>query len=203
MQKYMDFLHAGPHRNESEAAKTGRSRWALLLMLACFVLSTVSMRAQFESASVLGYVHDNSGAAVAGATVTLTNVATNVSQTAKTDNEGKYSFNSVPIGNYVIATEAAGFEGSRTERFNVATNARQRVDINVKPGSVSTVVEVTSAAQLLETETSSRGQVVATREVENLPLNGRSYADLCFLLPAFASRSLKTRRPQAARDRST
>ncbi|ADV81648.1 TonB-dependent receptor [Terriglobus saanensis] len=167
------------------------SRWQLLVMTICLLFGTTMMQAQFESASVLGYVRDNAGAAVPNAQVTLTNVATNIAQTAKTDGEGKYEFNSVQIGNYVVTTSATGFEGAKTETFNVQTNARQRVDVAVKPGSVATVVEVTSAAQLLETETSSRGQVIGTREVENLPLNGRSYADLVLLVPGARKSTLE------------
>ena len=170
-------------------------------LLACFLMGTTGLRAQFESASVLGYVRDNAGAAVPNLEVTLTNVATNVKQTAKTNGEGQYEFNSVQIGDYIVTTKAAGFEGARTEKFNVQTNARQRVDIGVKPGSVSTTVDVTSAAQLLETETSSRGQVVGTREVENLPLNGRSYADLVLLVPG-ARKSLLENQSASSREGS-
>lgn len=157
--------------------------WGGWIAIAMLVLVTSSAYAQFGSASVLGYVRDNSGAVMQNANVTLTNVATNVAETAHTDKDGKYEFDSVPIGNYQVSTEVAGFERSRTEVFNVSTDARQRVDISVKPGAVSQTVEVTSAAELLETETSSRSQVIATREVENLPLNGRSYADLVLLAP--------------------
>ena len=155
------------------------------LVVALVLLATAAgnAAAQFGSASVLGYVRDNSGAFVSSAKVTLINVATNVTQTAQTDKDGKYEFDSVPIGNYQVTTEASGFEGARTETFNVSTDARQRVDVGIKPGHVNEVVEVTSAAQLLDTETSSRTQVIGTREVENLPLNGRSYADLVLLAP--------------------
>ena len=65
----------------------------------------------------------------------------------------------------------------------MTTNARQRVDVTLKPGSVTETVTVSAAPTVLETETSSRGQVIGTREVENLPLNGRSYADLVLLAP--------------------
>jgi hypothetical protein len=147
------------------------------------LLSGTSAWAQFESASVLGYVHDSSGAALSGSTVTLTNMATGISQTNKTDSEGKYEFPSVQIGNYQIVAEANGFDRARTETFNVLTNARQRVDVTLKMGSVSTEVTVTSAAQLLDTETSSHSTVIGTRQVEDLPLNGRSYADLVLLVP--------------------
>ncbi|MDE1175764.1 MAG: TonB-dependent receptor [Edaphobacter sp.] len=155
-------------------------------------MSGRNAQAQFDTASVLGYVHDNSGAAVPNATVTLTNVATGIAQTKQTDNEGKYEFPSVQIGNYQISTEATGFDRTRTETFAAQTNARQRVDVTLKTGSVSEEVTVTSAAQMLETETSSHSTVIGTREVENLPLNGRSYADLTLLAPGVRKSALET-----------
>jgi hypothetical protein len=158
--------------------------WVLgALVVASFLLHVRAAYAQFGSASVLGYVRDNTGAVIPNATVTLNNVATNVSQSATTDKDGKYEFNSVPIGDYQISTEAAGFQGAKTAPFNLSTDARQRVDIQVKPGEVKQMVEVVATAQLLETETSSRGQIIGQKEVENLPLNGRSYADLVLLTP--------------------
>lgn len=167
----------------------------ILSWLIAMVLLTLSparfVFAQFESASVLGYIRDNSGAAIPNTTVTLTNQATNVTQTTKSDGDGKYEFSSVLIGPYQITAEASGFDRARTETFSVTVNARQRVDISVKPGSVSEEVTVTSAAQLLETETSSRSQVIGTREVENLPLNGRSYADLALLAPGVRRSALE------------
>lgn len=155
----------------------------VVLAIACLGWGITPAFAQFGSASVLGYVRDSSGAVVPNATVTLTSVETNVSQTAQTDKEGKYEFDSVPIGDYRLSTQAAGFEGSRTQTFNLSTDARQRVDIEVKPGAVSQVVEVNSTTQLLESETSSRSQIIGQKEVQNLPLNGRSYADLVLLTP--------------------
>lgn len=154
----------------------------LCAALACFSLSQ-SVYAQFESASVLGFVRDSSGAAVPGGSVTLTNVQTGITQTINADGSGKYEFASIPVGVYTVATEAAGFARSETASFQLTVNARQRVDIDLKNGSVSDAVTVSSAPTLLETETSSRGQVIGTREVENLPLNGRSYADLVLLVP--------------------
>ncbi len=164
------------------------SRFFALAARTAFVvvcLASVGGRAaaQFGSASVLGFVRDPSGAVIPDATVTLTSVETNVSLTAHTDKEGKYEFDSVPIGNYRLVTKAAGFEGARTQAFNLSTDARQRLDVEVKPGAVSEVVEVSSTTQLLESETSSRSQIIGQREVQNLPLNGRSYADLVLLTP--------------------
>jgi hypothetical protein len=157
--------------------------WIPAVLSILLLLPALSAHAQFDSASVLGYVKDNSGAAVASASVTLTNVATSIVQKATADREGRFEFSSVPIGQYVVEASASSFEGTKTQPFTVSTNARQRVDMTLKSGSVSEVVTVTSAPTQLETETSSRGQVIGQREVENLPLNGRSYADLVLLVP--------------------
>ena len=151
------------------------------LLLAC--LLTLPATAQFETASVLGYVRDASGAALPNATLTLTNQQTGVAQTAKSTGDGNYTFVSIPPGTYKITAESAGFDRSETPAFTVTTNARQRIDVDLKIGSASETVEVSSAATLLETETSSRGQVIGTQQIENLPLNGRSYADLALLAP--------------------
>jgi len=149
-----------------------------MLLVCC-----VAAQAQFESASVLGYVKDKTGAAIANANVTLSNTATGITQEKKTDSEGKYEFPSVQIGTYEIVAEAQGFEKTRTEAFAVQTNARQRVDVSLNTGSITQEVTVSAAAQLLDTETSSRSTVIATKQVEDLPLNGRSYADLVLLVP--------------------
>ncbi len=139
--------------------------------------------AQFETASVLGYVRDGSGAMLPNATVTLTNQQTAIAQTAQSNGEGSYTFVSVPPGSYRLTAEVVGFDKSETPEFMVTTNARQRIDVALQVGAASETVEVSSEATLLETETSSRGQVIGTREIENLPLNGRSYADLALLAP--------------------
>ena len=174
----------------SELAKR-RTSMRTVLMLMLLMLPAGMALAQFESASVLGYTRDSSGAAVPNSTVTLTNTATGIVQTRTSDSEGRYEFPSVPIGNYVVHTEAAGFEKTQTQPFTVTTNARQRVDVDLKAGSANETVTVTSAPTLLETETSSRGQVIGTREVENLPLNGRSYADLVLLVPGARKSSIQ------------
>jgi hypothetical protein len=143
------------------AAVRGRVPLGLTVLL--LLMPALRAHAQFESASVLGYVRDSSGAAIPNVAVTLTNTATSIAQRTTTDGEGKFEFPSVQIGQYQVETQAPGFERSQTQAFTVTTNARQRVDVAMKAGSVTEQVTVTAAATQLETETSSRGQVIGTR----------------------------------------
>lgn len=156
---------------------------SLLALVLLSLVSALPAVAQFETASVLGYVRDSSGAVIPNLSVTLTSQTTAISTTAKTNGEGGYDFVSVAPGSYKVSVQAAGFDKTETSAFRVTTNARQRVDVAMKTGSTSETVTVFSGATLLETETSSRGQVIGTREIETLPLNGRSYADLALLAP--------------------
>jgi len=139
--------------------------------------------AQFETATVLGSVRDPNGAVVEGATVTLKNVATEITNTANTDANGDYQFVNVKIGVYQIIIEATGFNRTVAENINVTVNARQRVDLNLQIATASETVVVTDAANPLQTDSSEIGVVVQRRQIIALPLNGRSYANLALLAP--------------------
>ncbi len=155
--------------------------------LVCVIWATLALSlnalAQFESAAVLGTVRDASGGALAGARVTLVNTGTGVTQNTTTDQAGDYIFPSVRIGSYKVTGEATGFKTAEAQPFTLSVNARQRVDLTMQVGEVTEKVLVEAAAEQLETETSSRGTVVTTQNIVNLPLNGRSYADLALLAP--------------------
>ena len=176
-------LHQAKPNPAKFARKFSLTRYLPFLIVLAVLFPGLATHAQYETASVLGYARDLSGAAIANTTITLTNTATDIVQTARTNSAGSFEFPSVLPGPYQIIAESAGFERAQTPIFTLTTNARQRVDVSLKPGSVSETVTVSSAPTLLETETSSRGEVIGTREVENLPLNGRSYADLALLVP--------------------
>lgn len=138
--------------------------------------------AQSETAAVLGSVRDSNTAVLQGAKVTLFNIATGIESTATTDANGDFQFVNVRIGNYRITVEAQGFSRTTTE-VNLTVNARQRVDLTLSVAAATETVTVTGAADLLESVSSDRGQVVQRQQIVALPLNGRSYANLALLAP--------------------
>jgi len=159
------------------------SPWPRLLAacLALLVLQARPLHAQFDTAVVLGTVRDGSGAVVPGATVTLKNQETGITSDAVSDANGNFQFGNVRIGVYQVTAACEGFSTSVIDNVGVAVNARQRVDFSLQIGAVSDRVQVTGGAQLLETDSSERGQVVERQQIVNLPLNGRSYSSLALL----------------------
>jgi hypothetical protein len=156
-------------------------RRAVLALIVLVSLSASTSYAQFETAVVLGTVRDNTGAVVPGAAVTLKNVETGIATSAVTDENGSYQFLNVRIGRYEVSAELQGFSIAIAKDVGVAVNARQRVDLTLQVGTITDEVVVTSGVQLLETDSSERGQVIERQQIVNLPLNGRSYASLALL----------------------
>ena len=131
-----------------------------LLALATLLSFSIEARAQFDTATVLGTVRDVNEAVAAGATVTLTNVETGIASTTTADEGGDYQFTGVKIGVYKVAGTREGFSTTVVDGVRVVVNARQRVDLVLQPGAVAEEVLITGATELLESESSVRGQVI-------------------------------------------
>ncbi len=155
----------------------------MLRILLVSLAAGFALLAQFDTATVLGTVTDPAGLAIAGSRVSLESIDTGIKQSGVTDSNGGYQFFNVKSGRFRLTAESQGFKQGLTEPFVVTVNARQRVDLTLQIGTTSESVTVSGAAARLETETSSRGTVVGTEQVVNLPLNGRNYADLALLAP--------------------
>jgi hypothetical protein len=156
----------------------------LLLLLPIYVcIFPLSASAQQDTATMTGTVKDPSGATVPRATVTVTNIGTNISVTTETDEMGFYTAASLRAGEYSVTAESAGF--SKVVRTGVTLQVAQvaRIDVTLHPGAVSETVEVVGATSLLDTETSSRGLVIDQKKIVELPLNGRDYNQLALLSP--------------------
>jgi hypothetical protein len=164
--------------------KHSAQRLVKAIALVCaLLLLPINVWAQFDSATVLGTIKDSNGAVVAGVTVTLKNIETAITVSTQTDESGDFQFTNVKIGNYRVSAEKQGFSTAVAERVNLTINARQRIDLIVQPGALAENVVVTAGVALLETDSSGRGQVIQREQIVNLPLNGRSYANLALLTP--------------------
>ncbi|MGD0788457.1 MAG: carboxypeptidase regulatory-like domain-containing protein [Terracidiphilus sp.] len=148
----------------------------------CFVLlQSQSAFGQVDEGSITGTVQDATGAVVANAQVTLLNTDQGITLQTKTNDSGGYTFSPVRIGHYSLSVTAKGF--AKTTQQNLTLNVAQTLLVNVqlKLGSASETVEVTTAPPLMQTEEASVGQVISQESVNDLPLNGRNFTFLAQL----------------------
>jgi hypothetical protein len=148
--------------------------------------------AQFDTATIVGTVRDNSGGVIPGATVTLTNKATGIAVVKVTDANGNFEFMTVRVGAYKVTAELQGFSTALADNLQATVGGRQRVDLKLEPGTVTETVEVVGAVKLLETDSSQRGQVITSDQAVELPLNGREYSGLALLTPGVRVSSIGT-----------
>ena len=161
-----------------------RSCGKLAISLSLGILCSALAFGQSTYGSVTGSVTDPSGAAVDGATVTLTNTGTSEKHTQTTSDQGTYSFVNVIPGAYRVDVEKPGFKRLSHPDVIVQVQLDTRVDTSLAVGAASEVVEVTSETTLLQTESASLGQVVEQRKANELPLNGRNIFNLITISPA-------------------
>ena len=153
------------------------------IAIALLFLPSLTALAQYENGSIVGTIHDSTGAAVAGATVTVTNTATNSVSTVTTGASGDYDVPSLRVGVYNIKASGQGFSDAVAENITVSVGGRQRIDLSLSVGATTTTVEVTGVAVQIDTETSERGQTISNYQTAALPLVSRNYSDLLGLIP--------------------
>src|SRR3954469_12052359 len=141
------------------------------------------LAAQSATQSIEGLVADTSGAVIASAKVTITNTGTGVTSTVFTNSTGNYTFPLVPIGNYDVKAEMAGFKVEEIRGLRVETAAQLRQDFQLQIGAVSETVEVAASAVTLITESANVGGVIENKRIVELPLNGRNVVSLAVLVP--------------------
>ena len=152
------------------------------------IAATVAV-AQTGTSRITGRVVDAKQASIAGASVTITNEATRVTQTQTTTEAGVYSFDSLPVGNYTITVEQSGFKKFQSTGNQLEVNTPLTVDAALEIGQVSEVVTVQGGAEQLQTANATLGNVVEQKAIETLPLNGRNPLTLLLLEPGVVQRS--------------
>ena len=155
----------------------------LIAALACLAAAPRGAVAQTFYGNVVGSVQDSTGAVIPGASVTLTNLATGEQRAQETEASGLYRFVNLVPGQYRLEARSEGFKQFAQEPIVVEVEASIRIDPLLEIGEVTEVVEVVSSTPLLQSQTSSLGQVVESRKVTETPLNGRNVLNLVALAP--------------------
>jgi hypothetical protein len=172
---------------KQRSAPWGRLRTTLLrsivLLLAIFSLSIAPVQAQQTTADVLGTVSDPSGAVIPGASVSLRNLNTNETQSAKSSSDGQYLFNLVKPGTYSLEISAAGYAAINIASLTVQAGDRAREDVHLKIGDSKETVTVTAESPALHSDSSQLDTTISNAAVQQLPLNGRNFINLVQIVP--------------------
>lgn len=148
----------------------GGAAWILIL----FLSASMVLRAQAGSSTILGRVTDQTGAVVEGASVTLRNVSTNVTTVRKSNHDGDYTFSNLIPGTYTVMLQKQGFEQFEVSGIVLQVSQTAREDAALTIGQSVSTVQVTADLALVQTDTSSVGSVVDTKQIQSMPLNGRT-----------------------------
>ena len=160
-----------------------RKKGFILLTMGALLIWCAPVRGQTVYGSIAGTVLDATGAAIPGATVTLSNLGTSEKRTMPSEASGSYTFVNLLPGQYRIEVEKGGFKHFTREPIVVEVGSALRIDLAMEVGAVTQTLEVKAASPLLQAQSSDLGQVVASRTVTEMPLNGRNVISLAQLSP--------------------
>jgi hypothetical protein len=160
-----------------------------LFVVVIFAAAAITAVAQTSTSRITGRVVDTKQASIAGASVTITNEATGVSQTQTTTEAGVYAFEALPVGDYTVTVEQNGFKKFLKTGNHLEVNNPVTVDVMLEVGQVSEVVTVQGGPEQLQTANATIGNVVEQKAIETLPLNGRNPLTLLLLEPGVVQRS--------------
>jgi outer membrane receptor protein involved in Fe transport len=154
----------------------------ILLVICCLLVAGgPALHAQQATALITGTIRDESGAIVVGAHITLKNSDTNVARSLNSDKDGNYVFPLIPIGTYEVTVEQKGFDTYIRKGITLEINQNAHLDIALKVGTTSQVVEVTGAVAQVDTVSSTLGKVETTQRILDLPLVERDTMQLGLL----------------------
>ncbi len=145
--------------------------------------------AQTPSATIVGSIKDATGSVVPQAAIQVRNTATNEVRRASSAETGEFAVTNLAPGSYEVSVERSGFR--RLQRSGIELQVAQvvRLDLAIELGEVTQTVEVSAHAPLLNTENAAKGEVITSREIAEMPLEGRDHSDLAYLVPGVARRA--------------
>ena len=153
------------------------SWWIRLGLALLLILPALGAYAQYESGSLVGTIHDATGAAIPNVNVAVVNNATGILVNVTSNGAGDYEIPTLRFGIYTITAKAAGFADAVAKEITISVGGRIRIDLTMKIGTAETTVQVSGVALQLETESSQRGQTITEYQSEALPLVSRNYSD--------------------------
>src|SRR5579864_3388387 len=153
-------------------------RFFVPIFVAVSMLLLPGMLRADVTGSILGVVRDPSQAVVKGVHIRITNTQTNLSQEAVSADDGSYRFLALPVGTYTLDATQAGFQHFSATGIVLQVNDQLRIDISLKVGNVNEEMTIAADAVQVETESTQLGDVIDSKKMLALPLNGRSYLDL-------------------------
>jgi carboxypeptidase family protein len=157
------------------------ARMMKVLLLLPFAFATLLFGQGGANGTIVGTVTDSSGAVVANAKVDVMNTATGVVVHTETSSTGDYTVPYLNPASYKISVTAPGFQKAESTPFTLVVGQQARVNISMKPGSTTEVVEVTTSSVGLQTESPEISNTIAQKQIEELPLNGRNFVQLLTL----------------------
>jgi len=161
-----------------------RPLWHVCAILILFlVVGVVQSWAQLDTGSIVGTVHDKSGAVVSGATVKVTSLKTGRTWDAKSGSAGEYSVQGLPVGPYKVEVAQQGFKTEVVSNIILHPGEAPRADLTLDIGSTGETVNVSADATTVNTTTSESGATIDSKSVSTLPLNGRDFTSLIALVP--------------------
>ena len=155
----------------------------VLCLAGLLALLASAIHSQGTTGTIYGSVGDSSGAVIAGAKITATNIATNVARTTSSGTDGNFTLPFVPVGTYRVEVDAPGFKKFEQTGLVLDVNRNARVDAVLQLGQITETVEVTGDAPLVETKAPALGLTVQNRDIDSLPLVDRDLYSLVLLAP--------------------
>src|ERR1700676_1090585 len=158
-----------------QSAKWKGVAGVFFLVFGAAFLNSAPLFAQGTAGKIVGTVTDQSGGAIAGATVIVTDMDRNVPRNLTADPSGEYSATNLLPGNYKLRGEAKGFKAFERSGVVLEVNGEVRVDLVMQPGEVSQTITVNESAPMVETTNAELGATLQASIIEDIPLNGRNF----------------------------